>query len=436
MRRGPAIAAMLILAAGATGWWWIKTPPGPGPQSAAQKRGEGKRGMGKQRADAAPVTAVTVRQETVPVHREGIGTVQALNMVTVRPQVEGRLMAVEFKEGQMVRKGDVLARIDPTTYQAQYDQAVAKKAQDEATLANARIDLGRYQRLAQSNAGPRQQADSQAALVAQLEAQVNADAAAIANAKAVLDYTTIASPLDGRTGLRLVDPGNIVKAGDAGGIVTITQIQPIAVVFTLPQRDLTPVNAALARGEVPVEVMDSDARSVLARGQLQTVDNQIDVSTGTIKLKAIFPNADNRLWPGQFVSTRVVVDVLRDARVVPTAAVRRGPSGTFVYVVEPEEQKAIVRPVTVAQQDAVRAVIADGVSPGEQVVTLGFQQLSDGKAVDVTPAAGEGGLPAAAPQRERKRGQGAERKGDGKEAETAPEGKRRRRDAGSTDKSG
>ena len=414
MRPGPFIAAFLILATGALGWAWIKAPPAP--QQAQGKRGEGRRG-GPPKAETAPVTVATVVQEAVPVLREGIGTVQALNTVVVRSQVEGRLISVEFTEGQTVKKGDILARIDPTTYQALLDQAVAKKAQDEATLANARLDLTRYQRLAQSNAGPKQQADQQSAVVAQLEAQVKADEGAIANARAILAYTTITAPIDGRTGLRLVDAGNIVRGGDATGLVSITQVKPVAVIFTLPQRDLALVNIALARGAVSVEVLDNDGRSVTSRGQLQTVDNQIDISTGTIKLKATFPNDDLKLWPGQFVSTRVVVDTLVDARVVPPAAVRRGPQGTFVYVID-AEMKANVRPVKVGLQDATRAVIVDGIATAERVVTLGFSQLADGKLVDITETAvaPTPATPEAAPKpdeprtkrRDREKGTGAE----------------------------
>jgi multidrug efflux system membrane fusion protein len=377
MRYGPVLSIAILAAAAAAGWYWLKDAPS---QGAPPSRAEGRRAA--QRDGPVPVTVETVKKETVPVYREGIGNVQALYAVTVRAQVDGRLMSVDFAEGQELRKGDILARIDPTIYQAQYDQAVAKKAQDVAMLANARIDLVRYQRLAQTNAGPQQQADQQAALVAQLEAQVKSDEAAISNAKAYLDYTTIYSPIDGRIGLRLVDPGNIVHASDANGLVLITQVRPIAVIFTLPQRDLAVVSTALARGNVKVEVLGADGAGVLAAGTLQTIDNQIDMTTGTIKLKAVFPNEDQKLWPGQFVSTRVVVDTLVDASVVPATAIRRGPNGTFVYAVGPDDL-AVVRPVNVLLQDETHAVIARGLEIGSRVVTVGFAQLADNKPVRV-----------------------------------------------------
>ena len=278
MRLVPVLTAAVLVCAGVAGWYWVQTPPASrdGAPRADRRKGPPK-------GDAAvPVVVASVARQTVAVWRDGIGTVQSLAAVTVRTQVDGRLMSVDFTEGQTVAKGDVLARIDPTIYQAQYDQALAKKAQDEATLANARLDLQRYQRLAATNAGPKQQADQQAAVVAQLEAQVNSDVAAIDNARAVLAYTTITSPIDGRIGLRGIDPGNIVKPGDSAGLVLITQVKPIAVVFTLPQRDLGVVTAALARGNAVVETMEQEGRGVLARGTLQTIDNQIDVSTGTI----------------------------------------------------------------------------------------------------------------------------------------------------------
>src|SRR6516165_1054228 len=377
MRYGPFLSVILIAGTAVGAWYWLQDAPSV---SSTGPRGEGRRGA--QRDGPVPVTVQTVQRQTIPVYREGIGNVQALYTVTVRSQIDGRLISVDFTEGQEVRKGDVLARIDPTIFKAQYDQALAKRAQDQATLANARIDLQRYRKLAQTNAGPQQQADQQAALVAQLEAQVQSDEAAIDNAKAYLDYTVIASPIDGRTGLRLIDPGNIVHAADANGLVSITQVRPIAVIFTLPQRDLAVVSTALVRGTVKVEVLSAEGRHVLAAGTLQTIDNQIDMTTGTIKLKAVFENEDQKLWPGQFVSTRVVIDTLTDARVVPAMAVRRGPNGTFVYVVGSDE-KAHVRPVTVLLQDETRAAIGQEVEFGMQIVTVGFAQLADNKPVRI-----------------------------------------------------
>jgi multidrug efflux system membrane fusion protein len=377
MRYGRLFAVVLLAGAGAGGWHWLADPAS---QQAGAPRKESRRVA--QRVGPVPVTVAEVRKETVPVYREGIGNVLALYTVTVRAQVDGRLIGVDFVEGQMVRKGDVLARIDQTIYKAQYDQAVAKKAQDVATLANARVDLARYQRLALSNAGPQQQADQQVALVAQLEAQIKVDDASIDNAKAYLDYTVIVSPIDGRTGLRLVDPGNIVHAADTTGVVSLTQITPISMLFTLPQRDLPVVASALARGNVAVEVMESEGGVVLARGTLQTIDNQIDLTTGTVKLKAEFPNLDQKLWPGQFATARVVVDTLVDAKVVPATAIRRGPSGTFVYVVGPDNL-AVVQPVKVVLQDEARAVIAEGAEVGSRVVTVGFAQLSHRKPVQI-----------------------------------------------------
>jgi multidrug efflux system membrane fusion protein len=329
-----------------------------------------------------PVTVEPVRKDTVPVFREGIGNVQALYSVTVHSQIDGRLTSVDFTEGEIVRKGAVLARIDPVVYQAQYDQAVAKKAQDVATLANARLDLTRYVNLAKTNAGPQQQADQQAATVAQLEAQVKSDEAAIENAKAYLDYCVIFSPFEGRVGLRQVDPGNIVHAADTNGIVLLTQVRPITVVFTLPQRDLPTVSAALTRGKAVVEVLDSN-HGVVATGTLQTIDNQIDVTTGTIKLKAQFANDDDKLWPGQFISARVVVDRFVDAKVVPATALRRGPAGTFVYAVE--DSRAVVRPVEVLLEDEAHAVIGRGIDSGATVVTVGFAQLADHRPVQIVP---------------------------------------------------
>ena len=338
-----------------------------------------------------PVLAATPRIMDVPVYLDGVGTVRALNTVTVRSQVDGKLIAVNFTEGQDVKKGDVLGEIDPAIYQAQYDQAVAKKAQDEAQLANQRLDLARYQQLAAINAGSKQQADTQRALVAQQEALINADQAAIDNAKATLSYTKIVAPISGRAGLRQVDQGNIIHASDATGLVVITQLQPIAVQFSLPQQQIVRVNAASGKGPLVVDVFGNDGTTVIDNGKLSGIDNQVDPTTGTLKLKAEFPNGSFQLWPGQFVNVRLKVETLAQALVVPTSAVQRGPAGTFSYVIG-EGNIVTAKPVSVTQQNETEAVIASGLSPSDRVVTTGFANLSDGAKVmigkdDQTPSA-------------------------------------------------
>src|SRR6266403_861648 len=327
-----------------------------------------------------PVLAATPRIQDVPVYLDGVGAVRALNNVLVRSQVDGKLIAVNFTEGQDVRKGDVLAEIDPVLYQAQYDQTVAKKAQDEAQLANQRLDLARYQQLSATNAGSRQQYDTQRAVVAQQEALVKADQAAIDNAEAMLGYTKIIAPLSGRAGLRQVDQGNIIHASDLTGLVIITQLQPIAVQFSLPQQQIVRVNAASAKGPLAVDVFGNDGTTVIDSGTLKGIDNQVDPTTGTLKLKAEFPNANFQLWPGQFVNVRLKVDTLSKAAVVPTSAVQRGPAGTFTYVIG-DGDIVTAKPVVVTQQNETDAVIASGLSPADRVVTTGFANLSDGAKV-------------------------------------------------------
>jgi multidrug efflux system membrane fusion protein len=338
-----------------------------------------------------PVLAATPRVQDVPVYLDGVGSVRALNNVIVRAQVDGKLIAVNFTEGQDVNKGDVLGEIDPVLYKAQYDQAVAKKAQDEAQLANQRLDLARYQQLSASNAGSRQQYDTQRAVVAQQEALVKADQAAIDNAQAMLGYTKIIAPLSGRAGLRQVDQGNIIHASDLTGLVIITQLQPIAVQFSLPQQQIVRVNAASAKGALTVDVFGNDGVTVIDNGTLKGIDNQVDPTTGTLKLKAEFPNANFQLWPGQFVNVRLKVDTLSNAIVVPTSAVQRGPAGTFSYVIGGDDI-VTAKPVVVTQQNETDAVIASGLSPSDRVVTTGFANLSDGAKVIIgkeeqTPAA-------------------------------------------------
>src|ERR1044072_7581182 len=376
----------------------------------------------------APVLAARATVADVPIYLDAVGNTRALNTVTVRPQVGGQIVKIAFKEGQDVQKGFVLAEIDPRTYQAQYDQTIAKKAQDEATLANARADLERYTRLAAMNSGWKQQADTQRALVARLEAQVQGDQAAIDNALTMLSYTKIVSPISGRTGIRMVDEGNLVQANDPQGFVVIRQIQPISVLFNLPQQQFQQVSKAFAKGPLRVDALAGDNRTAIDQGTLQVIDNQMDQTTGTIRIKAEFPNANLQLWPGQFINIRVLVDTLKGVVVVPTAAVQRGPQGPFVYVVE-ADTKVAVRPVTVAQQDDTRAVISDGVKAQDQVVTTGFTRLSNGTRVAVQSGDGEqpsaentGQTPAAAPEGRRRREGGTE--GESKErrrrSETAP----------------
>jgi multidrug efflux system membrane fusion protein len=368
--------------------------------SAQRSGGAGPGGRFRNAEGPVPVLAVDARTADVPVYLEGVGTTRALNTVTVRAQVDGKIIAIMFKEGQDVEKGDVLAKIDPAIYQAQLDQAVAKKAQDEATLANARLDLERYTKLVASNAVNRQQLDTQAAMVRQLEAQVKQDQAAVDNAQAMLGYTSVTAPISARTGIRQVDVGNLVRASDSTGIVVLTQLRPISILFTLPQQQFARVNKAFEAGELVIEALGNDNRSVIERGKLVVIDNQVDQTTGTIKLKGEFPNADLQLWPGQFVNVRLLVDTLKQVVVVPTAAVQRGPNGTFVYKVT-ADGTAAVQPVKVSQQDDAQAVITSGLEPGTRVVTTGFARLSDGSRI--TMGSNDA---ASAPGAERPRGAG------------------------------
>lgn len=346
-----------------------------------------------------PVLVEPARVADVPIYLDAVGTVQAYSTVTVRAQVEGRLIQVAFREGQDVRRGDVLARIDPTTYQAQLDQAEARVAQDEAQLANARLDLARYTRLSQGDFTTRQQADTQRATVAQLEAQMRLNQAIADNARAVMAYTTITAPIDGRIGLRLVDEGNIVRGSDANGLLVITQMRPISVLFSLPQQHLRAVSTAFAGGQLPVVVTGDDNRTPIDRGMLEVIDNQVDQTTGTVRMKATFPNADLQLWPGQFVNVRLLVRTLSGAIVVPTAAVQRGPDGPFVYVVG-ADNRASLRRVVVGNQDEVQSVIAENLRADERVITTGFARLTDGARVVITapPAATPPGTAPPRPQ--------------------------------------
>jgi multidrug efflux system membrane fusion protein len=340
-----------------------------------------------------PVEAAEVRPADVPLTLQGIGTVQAFNTVTVRAQVDGVLQQVRFTEGQEVKAGDVLAQIDPRTYQAAVDQALAKKAQDEAQLRNAQLDLQRYTDLARSDFASRQQLATQQATVAGLQAQVQGDQAAIENARTLLGYTTLTSPIDGITGIRQVDQGNLVRATDATGLVVITQIRPISVVFTLPAENLAEIRQAMAAGPVHATVLGRQSGKPLGEGTLLLVDNQIDTATGQLRLKATLPNEDGALWPGQFVTVRLLLRVDHGAPTVPSTAIQRGPDGYWVYVVKPDQTVA-AQPVQVRRFGGGTAVLDGGPAAGTPVVSAGQYRLAPGAHITVAqaqPAAQAGG---------------------------------------------
>jgi multidrug efflux system membrane fusion protein len=359
--------------------------------ASGQKKGPaGRSGAGA----PVPVVATTVAEKDVPIYLSGIGTVQAFNTVTIRARVDGQIEKIGFAEGQDVRAGDLLAQIDPAPFRAAVDQATAKKGTDEAQLANARVDLKRYADMLANEGVTQQQYDTQKALVDQLVATVNADQAAIESAKVLLNYTTIVSPIDGRTGIRLVDKGNIVRASDANGIVVITQLKPISVVFILPEQTLPSIRQQThgRDDDLRVEAVGQGDTNTLGEGTLTVIDNQIDPATRQFKLKATFPNNDLRLWPGQFVNARLLLTTRKNCTVVPASVIQRGPEGAFVFVIT-DKQTVELRPVKVApslpaQVELAEAVIEDGLRPGERVVLEGQFKLQEGSKVKL--ADGEG----------------------------------------------
>lgn len=336
---------------------------------------------------AVPVTVTTVAQSDVPILLRNIGAVQAMQVALMRSRVDGTLEKVFFQEGQEVKRGEPIALIDPRPYQAALDQATAKRAQDEAQLANAKLDLARSLELVRTQSTPQQTVDTRAAAVRVLEATIKADDALIAAAKVNVDYTTLIAPFDGTMGLRLIDPGNVVRAADTTGvgIVTIAQTRPIAVVFNLPQDALPAIRAGMAKGKLLVTAHSADDKTQLAAGELITIDNTVDVSTGTIKLKARFDNADSRLWPGQFINARLQAEVQKGVLTVPSIAVQRGPANLYVYAIK-ADNTAVLTPVKIGQDDGQTVVITSGLEAGMQVVVNGQSRLQNGARVVPTPA--------------------------------------------------
>jgi multidrug efflux system membrane fusion protein len=335
------------------------------------------------RPAAVPVTIASAVKADFPVYLNGLGTVQGFNTVLVRTRVDGQIDKVAFKEGQLVNQGDLLVEIDPRPYQATLDQAKAKKAQDEANLANANLDLQRFTKLGEF--ATRQQTDTQRSTVAQLTAQIAADDAAIYNAQTQIDYTAVKSPISGVAGLRQVDIGNIVNASTQTGIVTIAQIEPIAVIFTAPEEQLPYINEAQSKQPLKVIALTTDGKKTLSEGTLAVVNNQVDTTSGTIRLKAVFDNKDHALWPGQSVSTRLLVTTLKDATVVPDDAIQHGAQGLYAYAVN-KDNKAELRKIKVSQSIDGRSVVDVGVSPGERVITAGQYRVQPGTLVSTAVA--------------------------------------------------
>jgi multidrug efflux system membrane fusion protein len=375
------IGALVLLIA----WWSFHHSASSDQSGSAGAAGtSGRRGGSRGGGAPVPVVAGKVEQKDMPIYLDGLGTVQAFNTVTVHTRVDGQLQQVLFSEGQDVKAGDLLAVVDPRPFQAALDQAIAKKSQDEAQLANAKVVLERNTDLLKKKVIAQQDFDSSKYQGDSLQAAVQADQAAIENARTQLDYTQIKSPIDGRTGVRLVDVGNIVHASDQTGMVVITQLHPISVVFTLPEQNLQEIlNQGSANGGLKVLALDRGNTSTLDEGALAVVDNEIDPATGTVKLKATFPNNELKLWPGKFVNARLILTTRKDATVIPSSVVQRGPQGTYAYLIKPDKTVEM-RPIKVAQTEANLTLVDEGLKPGEQVVVDGQYKLQPGAHVELT----------------------------------------------------
>lgn len=419
-----ASIVVLALAAGAAGAYWyfvMRGAPATGPAATAGAPGGGRPGgpggFGGRPTPVAIAKAVTAN---VDVYLNGLGTVTPVGTVTVRTRIDGQLMAVHFREGQVVKAGDLLAEIDPRPYQVQLAQAQGQMQKDEALLANARLDLERYRTLFAQDSGSKQQLDTQAALVRQYEGVVKIDQSQIDNARLQLEYTRITAPIAGRLGLRQVDPGNMVRAGDASGLVVITQLDPIAVIFTLPEDNVQRVMERLRRGErIAVDAYDRAGKTKLAGGTLITLDNQIDPATGAVKLKAQFDNKGGQLFPSQFVNVRMLIDTLKNAIVIPAQAVQRGARGTFVYVVK-DDRTVTIKPVKPGQSQGNNIAIDEGLAAGESVVIDGAERLREGSTVELPGDAPPAGRPGG---RGGKGGDGAGKSAGAPGGDAAPAGK-------------
>src|SRR5690242_19760718 len=368
----------VVAAAGYYGWHHYYGPEAHARAEAAQKAAS--------RKPAIPVSIAEVEKADFPVYLTSLGTVQGFNTVVVRTRVDGQIDKIAFQEGQTVKQGDLLAEIDPRPFQAALDQAKAKKVQDEANLANANLDLQRYTRLGEF--ATRQQTDTQRSTVAQLTAQIAADDAAISNAQTQLDYTQVKSPITGVVGLRQVDIGNIVNASTQTGIVTVTQIEPITVIFTAPEEQLPYISEGQNAGALKVIAITTDGKKPLAEGKLEVINNQVDTTSGTIRLKAVFDNRDHALWPGQSVSTRLLVRTLKDATVAPDDAIQHGTNGLYAYAVG-DANKAQLRKVKVSYSSDGRSVVDKGLKPGERVISGGQFKVQPGSIVSSAVASSD-----------------------------------------------